>query len=259
MTSSTRIRFGALAAAAAVVAGGFFAAAPANAATGTITIANTTFTEGDWGTGLDVTGSGFTADAVVTITVADSSPATLDSHQVTADATGAFHEVYVPTGALAPSLGSTVSVTATSDQGDTANEVPLALLLPKGIASSVSTISTADLTNKDKGIAILATGYTPGETVTATVDYNGSTLDAGTYTASAEGAVLFRVWLASGDAVAGTFTVTVTGETSTVTQSVDIQVTGDDLVVGGPPAVEGSTTAPASVPAQATKLPVVSG
>ncbi len=261
MTNSTRIRFGALTAAAAVVAGSMLATVPANAATtGTISLAETTYTSGSWGSGLDVTGTGFTADAVVTITVADSTPATIDSHTVTADATGAFHEVYTPANPLSlTTLGTTYSVTATSDQGDDSNTVPLTVLLPKSIYTDSPTISTADLVDSAKGVSVFASGYTPGETVNVSVDYDGQTLKSGSYTSSAEGVVAFRLWLI-GSAVPGPFVVTVTGATSGVAQTVTVQVTGDTVDNGQVPSV-GSSAAPAAAAATpgAKNLPVVSG
>ena len=262
MTSSTRIRFGALTAAAAVVAGGFFAAAPATAATGTLTLANTTFTAGDWGAGLNVAGSGFTADAVVTITVETSDHTAIDLHDVTADASGSFQETYTPFVTLPlPAAGDTLSVTATSNLGDTSNSVPLTVnpaTLPKGIVSSVSTITTAQLTDKNSGISILASGYTPGEQVKVTVDYAGDALDLGPYTVEADGSVVFGFYLAGGVATAGPLTVTVAGQQSGVSQSVTIQVTGEDVAVGGgtAPSLGGAATAAASGP---SRLPVVSG
>ncbi|MET3564794.1 hypothetical protein ABIC47_000265 [Leifsonia sp. 563] len=262
MTSSTRIRFGALTAAAAVVAGGFFAAAPATAATGTLTLANTTFTAGDWGAGLNVAGSGFTADAVVTITVETSDHTAIDLHDVTADASGSFQETYTPFVTLPlPAAGDTLSVTATSNLGDTSNSVPLTVnpaTLPKGIVSSVSTITTAQLADKNSGISILASGYTPGEQVKVTVDYAGDALDLGPYTVEADGSVVFGFYLAGGVATAGPLTVTVAGQQSGVSQSVTIQVTGEDVVVGGgtAPSLGGAATAAASGP---SRLPVVSG
>ena len=267
MTNSTRLRFGVLAAAAAVVAAGMLTAVPANAATtGTITLANTTYTSGSWGDGLDITGSGFTADSVVTITVDDSTPATIDTHTVTADATGAFHEVYEPANPLVlTTLGTRYSVSATSDQGDDSNTVPLTVLLPKGIVTDSPTISTADLVDSDKGISVAAAGYTPGEKVNVSVDYNGSTLKGGTYTATAEGAVSVKLWYI-GTAVPGPLVITATGATSGVAQSVTVQVTGDTTDDGDdtdevPPAVTG-TEVPAPAPAAtqgAKNLPVVSG
>lgn len=272
MTSSTRIRFGALAAAATVVAGGFFAAAPANAATGTITVANTTYTAGDWGTGLGVTGAGFTAGSVVTVTVAQTGivsdptqnatgalpPA--DTHQVTADATGAFTETYTP--GFVP-FGGTVTVTATSDKGDTSNTVPLTVLAPKSIQASATSVTTAELVDKNHGVEIAAAGYTPGEKVTATVAYDGDSLPLSPATAAADGSVYFGFYLGAGVATAGTLTVTVAGADSKVSQSVSVQVTGPDItvtdtqtptVVQTPP----SAAKPAA-PKPSPRLPVVSG
>ncbi|MFF9561715.1 hypothetical protein ACF1AJ_00050 [Leifsonia sp. NPDC014704] len=262
MTSSTRIRFGALTAAAAVVAGGFFAAAPAHAATGTLTLANTTFTAGDWGTGLNVAGSGFSADAVVTITVETADHTAIDQHDLTADATGSFQETYTPAVVLTlPAAGESYAVTATSNLGDTSNTVPLtvnAAALPKAIISNVSTITTDQLADKNSGVSILASGYTPGEQVNVTVDYAGEALDLGPYTVEADGSVGFSFYLVSGVATAGPLTVTVAGQQSGVSQSVTIQVTGVDVSAGGSavPSLGGAAAAAASGP---SRLPVVSG
>src|SRR4051794_19502538 len=267
MTSSTRFRFAALAAAATVVAAGFFAAAPANAATGTISLANTTFTAGSCGTGLDVTGTGFTPDAVVTVAVAASNGSVpIDVHTVTADDTGAFHEVYTPAAALAlPAAGVKIGIGAISDKGDTSNIVPFTVLAPKGISSSTPTITTADLIDDNHGVSVAAAGYQPGESVKVTVDYDGEKLTLGTYTVAADGSVAFGFVLAGGVATAGTMVVTVAGQTSGVSQSVDITVTGPDVNVGGGavkvPSVAGGpiAPAPAAAPSQTKKLPVVSG
>lgn len=268
MTNSTRIRFGALAAAAAVVAGGFFAAAPANAATGTITVANTTFTAGDWGTGLDITGTGFTADAVVSVGVvvvpngSTSPSALLGSKDVTADATGAFQlDDFVPTGALAlPGPDATVQVGALSNAGDTANTVPLTVLAPKGLTTSVSTITTADLANKEVGFDIAGGGYTPGETVKISATYNGevlvNTLEA---TAGADGSILLEHVYITGFVESGTLVITATGVDSGLAQTASISVVGETIVTDdGAPTVGGST-APAATQTPAKRLPVVSG
>jgi len=258
MIISTRVRAGAVAAAVAVVAGSLLGAVPANAATGSITLANTTYTAGSWGTGLDVTGAGFTASAVVTITVADSSPLTVDTHTVTADATGAFHEVYVPAAALAsPTAGATLAVTATSDQGDTSNTVPLTVLAPKGIAASVSTITTADLADEKIGFDLLAAGYTPGETLTFTAALDGTEFDTFTNTAGADGSIDIHLWMA-GLVKSGVLTITVTGGESGVRQSVDIRVTGKDVVTDDTKKSNVGTAAAAKT-ATPGKTPVVSG
>ncbi|NUU07143.1 hypothetical protein [Leifsonia sp. C5G2] len=267
MTNSTRIRFGALAAAAAVVAGGFLAAAPANAATGTITVANTTFTAGDWGTGLDVSGTGFTADAVVTVAVAvvpngSTDTTLLGSKDVTADATGAFQlDDFVPAGALPlPGPDATVQVSAISDADDTANTVPLTVLAPKGLTTSVSTITTADLANKEVGFDIAGGGYTPGETVKISATYNGEVLDSTLEaTAGADGSILLEHVYITGFVESGTLVITATGVDSGLAQTASISVVGETIVTDdGAPTVGGST-APAATQTPAKRLPVVSG
>lgn len=269
MTSSTRIRFAAIAATATVVAAGFFAAAPANAATGTITLANTSFTAGNWGSGLDVTGAAFTAGSNVTITVNDSVAGVLDTHVVTTpvNSGGAFADTFTPAAAL-PELvaGETITVSATSDQGDDSNSVALTVasaLAPKGISASATTITTADLVDETVGVWIHAAGYTPGEMVNVSVAYAGTTEKVGPYTAAADGSVEFGLYLGAGVATAGTMTVTVVGADSALSQSIDIQVTGEDILVGddaaAAPAVDTKATTASSATTPATKLPVVSG
>ncbi|ANF31383.1 hypothetical protein A0130_06620 [Leifsonia xyli] len=266
MNSTTRIRYGAITAAAAILAGGFLATAPANAAnTGSITLANTTFTEGDWGTGLDVTGTGFTAGSIVTITVG-SATTTIDTHPVAAPvlADGSFHETWTPTASLPlPATGETISVTATTDAGDTTT-TPVDLtvnaavaLPPKSISTSVSTITTADLADRNIGFDLYAAGYTPGETLNFTAAFDGQDFDSFTETAAADGSTDIHLWM-TGVVESGTLTITVAGATSGVSQSVSISVTGDTIITedGGLPAI--STAAPAAAPT-ATRLPVVSG
>ncbi|MFE4467370.1 hypothetical protein ACFRFH_01030 [Leifsonia sp. NPDC056824] len=260
MLSTTRTRLTLGAAAAAAVIGGLFVAAPANAATGDITLANSTFTAGDWGTGLDVSGSGFTADTTVTITVSYTDGGTvLGQQDVTADATGAFaNEVFTPTASLPlPADGEDVVVNATSTDGDTSNTIMLDVRAPKGISANTTTISTEDLTNRDAGIRITAAGYTPGETVTLSTVYNGETLPAMTFEADRSGSVDAALFLAQGTAEAGQIEFTLTGESSGVANSITITVTGDDIVAGPGP------LAPLPVPTPETtttgKLPRVSG
>lgn len=261
MLSTTRTRLTLGAAAAAAVVGGLFIAAPANAATGDITLANSTFTAGDWGTGLDVSGSGFTAGTTVTITVSYPDGGTvLGQQDVTADATGAFaDDVFTPSvGLPLPAASEDVVVQATSTDGDTSNTLVLDVRAPKGISANTTTISTEDLTDPDVGIEITASGYTPNETVTMSTVYGGDTLPPITYTADRSGTVNAGVYLAVGTAVAGQLEFTFTGETSAVANSITITVTGDDVdAPGGPgqPAPAPITDAPTSP----GKLPVVSG
>jgi hypothetical protein len=259
MLSTTRTRLTLGAAAAAAVVGGLFIATPANAATGDITLANSTFTAGDWGTGLDVSGSGFTADATVTITVTyTDGDVVLGTQDVTADASGSFaDEVFTPAASLPlPANGEDVVVTATSDAADTSNTVTLDVRAQKGIAANSTTITTEDLTNPDVGIEISAGGYTPGETVTLSAVYNGETLPENTFTADRSGSVVARVYLAQGTADAGQIEFTLTGATSNLAQSITITVTGDTIDQPGPLAPKPLPT-PNNTPKG--KLPVVSG
>ena len=260
MLSTTRTRLTLGAAAAAAVIGGLFVAAPANAATGDITLANSTFTAGDWGTGLDVSGSGFTADTTVTITVSYPDGATVLSEQtVTADATGAFaNEVFTPTASLPlPAVGEDVVVNATSAAGDTSNTIVLDVRAPKGISASTTTISTADLTNPGAGIELTASGYTPGEDVTLSSTYNGGPMPAVAYVADRSGTVTVAVYLAEGTAEAGQLEFTLTGASSGVANAVTITVTGDTIDAGPPQLAP--VPAPAPAPGPTGKLPVVSG
>ncbi|RDV46101.1 hypothetical protein DOE76_02800 [Leifsonia sp. ku-ls] len=265
MTSFTRIRFGALAATAAIVAGGFFAAAPANAAqTGTITVSPEYFdyTAGDWGDGFSVSGTGFTAGTTVTIDLVGPS-GSLETYEVPTPATdpdGAFSAVFLPTVAF-PAPGDTVSLTATSTDGDTSNTVAIAQwIAPSGIETNVTTLTTAELT-VENAIQILACGYAPGSDVTAEAVYDGSTYSAGSYTAALNGCVAFSLWLAGGTAVPGDFTVTVSGTDSdgnAVVHTKTVTVTGEATTTGGgTPTVGNAATSTAST--QATRLPVVSG
>ncbi|SEI12696.1 MULTISPECIES: hypothetical protein [unclassified Leifsonia] len=273
MTSSTRIRFGALAAASAVVAGGFFAAVPANAAGTTLTATNTTFTVGDWGTGLDLTGTGFTPDGTVTVTLDSSVSGVLDQTTATADAAGdlAVSPAWIPAVPLAAlAAGETLSVTATDD-ADTTLTANLPLTVdaavqapvpePKGISTSVSTITTAELA--DPGIDVHAAGYTPGELVTITVDYNGSVQTLEPATAAADGTIDFNVFLLAGTAVAGSITITAVGTDSGVSNTATVEITGDDVPVDGNPGPidlgSTETTTAADTAAPVANLPVVSG
>lgn len=265
MTSSTRIRLGALTAAAAVVAGGFFAAVPANAATGNLTVANTTFIAGDWATGLDITGDTFTPGSTVTLTVADATSGATENFVVptAVDAVGAFSATYIPT--FVAAQGDTVTVAATSDAPDDSNVVNLTVNAapvtpaPQGITTSVTTITAADFTDPTSGISVNAAGYVPGESVTVSVDYNGTTFHLGPYTAQADGSVTFGFYLAAGTPVDGPVTITVAG--ATLTQSATVQVTGSPVTNNPvPPVVTGGTTTTAAGPAApVVNLPVVSG
>ncbi|MFE4467371.1 hypothetical protein ACFRFH_01035 [Leifsonia sp. NPDC056824] len=260
MLSTTRTRLALSAAAAATVIGGLFIAAPANAATPEITLVNSTFTAGDWGTGLDVSGSGYTAGATVNITVHSTEDGiVLGKMDVTADATGAFtNAVLMPTGSLPlPQDGFDVVVMGTEySPYDRSNLVALDVRAPSGISASSTSISTADLTNPEVGIRLTASGYTPGEEVTLSTTFTGP-VPAIAYVADRSGTVQVGLYQSQGVAKAGEIGFTLTGETSGVANSITITVTGETIDLGPGP------SAPAPLPAPETtttgKLPRVSG
>jgi hypothetical protein len=255
MLTFTRSRFVAGAIAAAVVGAGLFTAAPANAATAEITLASTVFTEGDWGSGLSISGSGYTADStvIVVLTLAGS---VVESTTVTADASGDFTLTdWVPVATPEASTDDeTTKVTATDGAGVDSNDVDLSIRRTAGVLSNVTTISTADLVDPNGGIAIVASGFQPGEAVTINAVYNGENVYSATDVADAAGSVFTGGYLVSGVADKGSITFTVTGTTHT--EAVTIQVTGDPV---GVKTGEAGLAAPAAAPAAPRKLPVVSG
>lgn len=267
MTSSTRIRFGALAAAAAVVAGGFFAAAPANAAQeGTLTITPSTIPGGaaGCGTGFIVTGSGFTAGSTLDLDLEGTDGTSIETFPATVDSSGDFSAPLAPTAAF-PALvpGDKLSVAViNSSASDTAADATITQLAPKAIASSVSTITTAELASGTP-IEVYACGYAPGEAITTMVDYAGRTFDVSDPADVADelGCIAVAVSLVSGTATAGDVVVHIDG--ATLTQNVTVTVTGADTTVPGstpsaPPAVDGGASTSTSG-TSSTRLPVVSG
>lgn len=266
MLSSVRGRLGAAATAIAVIGTGLFVATPANAAEAEITVANTTFTEGDWGTGLKVAGAGFDPDSSVAVfvsydqvsspTYADSIHVAMEEVEITPD--GSFNTTLLPSGELVlPAVGQELNVAAISSDGTLTAPVTLTVLRTAGIETDVSTISAADLADREAGVSVIASGFAPDETVTIEVTSNGATVPIlDTLTADRSGTVFGTLWVV-GD-TAGTLTITLTGagghvETTTVT------VTGDTTTTGGgnpPSAVIEDAPAAATT---AAKLPVVSG
>jgi hypothetical protein len=255
MFTSTRSRFGAAAIMAVVVGSGLFAAAPANAATGQLTVASTVFTEGDWGSGLSVSGSGFGADATVTVSL-DLAGSVIDTTTVTADAAGGFALTgWVPAATPEASTdNATTTVTATDDAGNDSNAVDLSIRRSAGVLSNVTTISSADFIDPNGGIAIVASGFQPGEAVTINAVYNGDNVYSVSDVADAAGSVFTGGYLESGVAEAGSITFTITSATHT--ETVTIQVTGAPAGAGN--GTGGLGTVPAA-PAGAPKRPVVSG
>ncbi len=259
MSSITRARFGAIAAAAALVAGGLLTTSPALADEGdpTISLANTTYTAGSWGDGLDVSGAGFTPDSLVTITVSSVQGAAgdvLGTYEATADDTGAFEAAFTPENALPlPAEDGDIVVGASSDAGDIAENVTLDVRAAKGITASTLKITTKDLVTG--GLTIVASGYTPGETVSVGSVYNGKPIAGPTAVADRSGTVTFNLVL-RGVAESGKIVFTLTGETSDSANEITVEVVGEKTS-SGTGSGTGLTTKAGTK--SATKLPVVSG
>lgn len=257
MLSTFRARFGALSIVAAVSVG-MLAVSPAAAApedTPAITLANTSFTAGDWGTGLDVSGTGFEPDSVVTIGVLDNSDFTvLGSLEVTADDEGSFADAtFVPTGALTVPAHDARVIVQAGDGTTVSNIVALDVTSPRSISANTTTITTADLADPEVGLSIIATGYRASEAVALSAVYNGAPIETITDQADTNGIVRAGIYL-DGTAVAGEIVITLAGMVSHVSNSITITVVGD-AVGDGDLGLGASGTATAT----STKLPVVSG
>ncbi|MFF2050475.1 hypothetical protein ACFVU2_02640 [Leifsonia sp. NPDC058194] len=265
MLSTTKVRAASILGAVAVAGALSLTAVPANAAGAEISIASTTFTFDDWGSGLAITGSGFDPSADVTVSLVDVEPGgttELDSAIVSSDDTGAITTDWTPgVRAWLPESADIdlgyLAVVATDGSGNTAAEVPLTLLAPTGIWTDASTITTAELADENVGAIVWAGGYTPGENVTTTIVYNGHTF---THTDPADrfGSVAFSWTIVAGTVDAGTIGFTLVGADSGLSQSISIEVTGPTIDLGG--VIEDETTPAAVTPAGvATSSPRVAG
>lgn len=254
MLSTTKVRAASVLGAVAVVGALSLSAVPANAAGAEISVASTTFTIGDWGSGLAVTGSGFDLSADVTVSLVDVEPTgtvELDSTITASDDTGAIVLDWTPSvdadlPADADYDHGYLAVVATDGSGNTAAEVPLTLLWEKGIWTSSDIITTAELIDPDGGVTVAAGGYTPGESVAVTITYAGYTFTH-TETADRFGLVGFTWTIIGGTVEAGTIEFTFDGATSGLSQSISVAVTGPAIEVGGAP--EDSTTPATLTPA----------
>lgn len=261
MLTSLRARLGALAIAAAIAAtGGVLTATPAHAADAQITLANTIFTAGDWGAGIDVTGTGFTPGSTVTIAVMENSDwSVLGETQVPADDDGGFTTVFTPAVQLAAAdPDQAVFVAAQSDVGEYSGAQLLDIRAPKGISASTTTITTDALADANAGIDLVASGYEPDEDVIVSGTLNGSTPEPLTVTADRTGTIHVSHLHLSGSAEPGELVLTVTGQRSGAVNTIGITVTG--TAVAGDAGTGGGLGSAAPSAAKPTgKLPVVSG
>lgn len=239
MLSTTKVRAASVLGAVAVAGALSLSAVPANAAGAEISLASTTFTIGDWGSGLAVTGSGFDLDADVTVSLVDvqsSGTIALDSIVTGSDDAGAILLDWTPSAnaMTADYENGHLAVLATDGSGNLTAEVPLTLFAPEGIWTDAATITTAELADENVGAIVWAGGYTPGESVTTTVVYNGHTF---TYVGTADrfGAIAFSWSLIGGTVEPGAIDITVLGADSKLSQSISVAVTGPTIELGGAP------------------------
>lgn len=245
-----------LAAAALACGAGLIATVPATAAgEPTIADANASYTLGDWGTGLELSGAGFAAETEVTITLTDvhtDATSSTETTTVTTDEEGAFAETWLPE-ETASTAGDQYTVDAT-DGTDDSNTLTLTVLATAGITVTPSTISTVDLADKEKGVIVAASGFAPGETVDVVTVYGDTTIRS-SETADINGTVTWHEsWY--GHLEAGTVGYTLTGATSGHVETASLTVTGETIITDG-----GDTDVPAPIVTDtvATALPKVSG
>jgi hypothetical protein len=253
MHKSLRARIGVIAAALTIV-GSLAIATPANAATGTITVLNSTIvaqSDGSWPNGLNVTGTGFGAGATVTVTLTyqfDTPSSPEAQTTATADGSGAFTLTnWVPNAILAlPAPGHDVVIAATDNVGNDSNTVPLDVRAVSGMYNAPPFFTTTDIvTGAARGL-IGVGGFDPGENVAIVIDFDGvsSTINE---IATRAGAVEPVVTVSAPSAAPGNVTFTLTGASSKYVVTFAVPVTGPTIAA----APEAGTPAP--------HLPIVSG
>jgi hypothetical protein len=253
MHISARAQIGAIAAALTII-GSLAIAAPANAATGTITVLNPTIVaqaNGTWPNGLNVTGSGFGAGATVTVTLTyqfDTPSSPEAQTTATADGAGTFTLTnWVPSAILAfPAPGHDVVIAATDTAGNDSNTVPLDVRAPSGMYNAPPFFSTTDIVAGTARGLIGVGGFDPGEGVEIVISYNGTTSTINEI-ATRAGAVEPDVTVSAPRAAPGSVTFTLTGATSNYVATFSVPVTGPVITA----AAENGDPAP--------HLPVVSG
>jgi hypothetical protein len=177
---------------------------------------------------------------------------------VTADGSGIISITgWVPQQGPDSWADSKLVLSATSDAGDNSNLIILDVRNPPGIDSNAPTLTTAQLSDPNMGFFVTASGFTPGEAVTGTADYSGEVLPVPPLVADQWGSVSW-LYVRSGVATAGAMTARFVG--AAADWQLTVPITGP-TIGGGPAATGGITPAatPTPPPAQARKLPVVSG
>jgi len=264
MVGSARSRWALVTAVAALVAGGILVSAPAQAATASIAVTVPVVYADSWGSGIDVTGGGFTPSSTVTLSIdwvrdSDGTKVHYGDTTTPASASGVISVTgWVP--AMAPGVwaDSTLTLSATSDAGDTSNSVPFDVRATPGIETNAPSLTTAQFMDPAIGLSVQASGFTPGETVTFSAVYNGTNLPApSSLVADKYGSVTWQ-YVRTGVTSAGSVLIDAVGATSR--WSTTVAITG--ATIGGtnaPAGPAGSADPGTSAQPAPRALPVVSG
>jgi hypothetical protein len=264
MVGSARSRWAIVTAVAALVTGGILVSTPAQAATASIGVTVPVVYADSWGSGIDVIGGGFTPSSTVTFSIdwvrdSDGTKVHYGDTTTPASASGVISVTgWVP--AMAPGVwaDSTLTLSATSDAGDTSNAVAFDVRNPPGIETNAPSLTTAQFMDSTIGLSVQASGFTPGETVAFSAVYNGTNLPApSSLVADKYGSVSWQ-YVRTGVAAAGSVVLEAAGATSRWSDTVAI--TGATIGGSAAPAGPAGPSDP-GVPVQATPraLPVVSG
>lgn len=268
MVGSARSRWAIVTAVAALVTGGLFVAAPAQAATASIGVTVPIVYADGWSGGLDVIGDGFTPSSTATVSLdwvrdSDGSKVHLADTTTPVSATGIVSLIgWVPAQAPGIWVDYTLTLSATSDAGDTSNAVPLDVRNPPGIETNAPSLTTAQFMDPSIGLIVQASGFTPGEIVAFSAVYNGANLPAPSSIISDKYGSVSWQYVRTGSTAAGSVVISAVGANSRWNTTVPI--TGPTIGASAPGGSGGSGAPAASDPSgpvQATPraLPVVSG
>lgn len=273
MVRSARSRWALVTAVAALVTGSVLVAAPAHAATASIAVTTPVVYTDSWGSGIDVTGDGFTPGSTVTLSVgwgpdAAGSKVHYGDTTTVASASGLISVTgWIPT--MGPDAWADWSLwlTATSDAGDTSNAIAFDVRAAPGIETNAPSLTTAQFMDPSIGITVQASGFTPGETVSLTADYNGTNLPGPTSFVADKYGSVSRQYVRTGVTAAGSVELVAAGSTARWRTIVAITgpTIGSEPTQAGPsgpasPSGSSSGSAPGAVaPAAPRALPVVSG
>ena len=266
MVGPARSRWALVTAVAALVAGGVLVSTPAQAATASIGVTVPIVNADSWGSGIDVIGGGFIPSSTVTLSIdwvrdSDGTKVHWADTTTPADASGVISVTgWAPAMAAGVWADSTLTLSATSDAGDTSNAVPFDVRNPPGIQANAPSLTTAQFADPGIGVSVQASGFTPGEAVAFSAVYNGVGLPApNSLVADKYGSVSWQ-YVRTGVAAAGSVVFHADGAASHWTTTVAI--TGATIGGSTPPAGPSGTAASdpgATAPVTTRALPVVSG